>query len=228
MRCIEEYAYSYKNNYTYGGYKIRDLLNKYTLYFIPMSNPNGTQIANSSEKPLYVPKSFNNDSFKGNANAVNLNRNFPFHWYGATDGTNRNQTNYRGPSAGSEPETKAIMNLCNKNNFQFMLSMHILGGGIYWKDSANGTVTNDYKLATSLSNKCKYLLFENTTIESEYAGGLENWFRYAYNKPGFCIEMIPFNQYYLSDTYAGYNENFDKALDWTNTKYTFAEAMKVM
>ena len=228
MRVIEEYAATYKKNQKYGSYDIRSLLNKYTLYIVPMSNPDGTQIANTKDKPLYVPSSFENDSFKGNANAVNLNRNYPFHWEGATDGTDKNQTNYRGPSAASEPETKAIIKLCSNNNFRFMLSMHILGGGIYWRDRANGTIPNDSKLASALSKKCKYLLFENTTVESEYAGGLENWFRYAYNKPGFCIEMIPFSQYYLSDTYIGYNKYFEQAIDWANTKYTFAEAMRVM
>ncbi len=228
MRSIEEYADAYCNNKSYGGYNIRSLLDKYTLYLVPMSNPDGTQIANTSEKPLYVSPYFENDSYKGNANGVNLNRNFPFCWEGATDGLNKNQTNYRGPSAGSEPETKAIIDLCSKNNFQFMLSMHILGGGIYWRDAGNGTINNDYKLASGLSKKCGYLLFENTTVKSEYAGGLENWFRYKYKKPGFCIEMIPFRCYDLSETYKGYNTYFEKSIDWSNTKYTFAEAMRVM
>lgn len=228
MRVIEEYADAYKNNRKYGEYNIRTLLNKYTLYIVPMSNPDGTQIANTKDKPLYIPDYFKNDSFKGNANAVNLNRNFPYYWEGVTDGIYKNQTNYRGTSSASEPETKAIIKLCNNNKFQFLLDMHILGGGIYWRDEGNGNIPNDYKLASAISKKCGYLLFENTTIESGYAGGLENWFRYAYNKPGLCIEMIPFNQYYLSDTYKEYNKYFEQAVEWSKTKYTFAEAMKIM
>lgn len=227
MRTVEEYCSAYKSNQKYGGYDMRKLLGEYTLYIVPMCNPDGTQIANTAETPTKVFSGFSHDEFKCNARNVNLNRNFPFYWSSISDGKVIGTQNYRGISAGSEPETKVLMKLCEKNNFKWMFSMHTLGGGIYWRDSGNGVISGDYKLADELHNKCGYELFPTTTEKVDYGGGFENWFRYKYRKPGFCIEMIPFRCYYLSSSYRGYNKYFDKAIDWSKTRFTFAEAMSV-
>ena len=227
MRCIEEYAEAYVNNEPYGDYDVRQLLDEYTLYFIPMCNPDGTDIATSGEWPLVHLNDFNADSYKLNANGVNLNRNFPINWeeYFENSGLVLGDEVYPGKSAGSENETKAMIGLCEENDFLWLLDMHVLGNGIFWRDSYNGEIENDWVLASSLSQKCGYFLFENTTDSAEYSGGLENWFRYEYGRPSLCIEMIPYSQVYFSDSYSGYNSYFEEAVNWQETKYTYLEAM---
>lgn len=56
---------------------------------------------------------------------VDLNRNYPFNWNACngSSGSTRSQT-YRGPEAGSEPETKALMGLVRMIKPVFDISYH--------------------------------------------------------------------------------------------------------
>lgn len=226
MRSIEEYAQAYSSGGKYGGYDMKELLDTYTLYIVPMVNPDGTDISTAGNEPSVEITSLVKDSYKGNANGVNLNRNFPFEW-SAQPLKPVPSEQYRGSKAGSEPETQAIIKLCEENDFEWLLDMHIVGNGIYWRDSKNGVVDGDYAFTSALANKCGYRMFETTTSSPDYAGGLENWFRAEYKKPGLCIELIPSDKIGLSKDYIGFNRYFEEAVVWNKTKYTFAEAIKV-
>ena len=227
MRCIEEYAKAYYGSGYYGEYNVRDLLNKYTIYFIPMCNPDGTEISVNGADPSVYIKDLDKDEYKANANGVNLNRNFPFNWDAEYKNQSKDPSNpsFAGAYGASESETQAIINLCDNNDFEWLLDMHILGHGMYWRDSKNGVIPGDYELTKALADRCGYAMFENTTESDGYSGGLENWFRGAYNKPSICIEMIPYSQGIRSDTYIGYNSFFDDALVWNKTKYTYLAAL---
>ncbi len=226
MRCIEEYAAAYYLSGSYGDYDMKEILDRFTFYIVPMSNPDGTDISAGSEKTNVAIADLDRDSYKTNANGVNLNRNFPFNWENEYSNTTASVESdvYPGKSAGSEAETKAIMNLCEANEFEWLLDMHIVGSCIYWRDTKNKTIPNDLKLATRISQKCGYRLFGNTKNSDEYSGGLENWFRYQYQKPALCIELIPPLQAFLSKEYKGYHSFFDEAVVWSKTKYTYLEA----
>lgn len=230
MRCIEEFAEAYTKGEKYGEYDICQLLNEYTLYIVPMCNPDGTDIAVTDEIPLIPYKNFNSDSYKANANGVNLNRNFPFRWekeYG--DGKiKQGEETYPGPYGGSENETIAIMNLCSENHFSWLLDMHIVGNGIYWRDTTNGPIINDSYFANSIANRCGYQVFAVSSSTFGYSGGLENWFRYTYKNPALCIEMVPYSQSNRSTTYRGFNSYFEQAVNWSQSRYTYLEAMRCM
>lgn len=227
MLCLEEYAAYYTQNASYGGYNMRELLDRYTLYIVPMMNPDGTDIVTKFTDPLYNYTGSRME-FKSNANGVNLNRNFPFYWNQITDGgvstKYTDMQKYKGPSAGSEAETKAIMNLCSQNKFEWLFSMHLRGNCIYWRDTANGTVPNDWELTQKLTGKCGYWAVETSTETNDFGGGLENWFRGAYNRPGFCIELVPSNIPSPTDN-SSYHRDYVKATNWTKTKYTFVQGM---
>lgn len=225
MRCIEEYAQAYNSSSgMYGEYNIKELLNEYTLYIVPMINPDGMDISTSTNEPIVYISNLARDKYKCNANGVNLNRNFPFEWDKLMNKPIPSEE-YCGSSAASESETQAVIKLCEENEFEWLLDMHIVGNGIYWKDSKNGGIEGDYEFTRSLANRCGYMMFEVTTDSQSYAGGLENWFRYEYKKPGLCIELIPSSKAYITNTYIGYNKYFEEVLVWNKTKYTFAEAM---
>lgn len=228
MRCIEEMADAFTNGSMYGEYDIASLLNKYTLYIVPMINPDGTDISVAGEGTLFNFPNLKNDSYKLNANGVNLNRNFPFNWEQrfANQTTVPGDELYAGKYAASESETQAIIQLCSENSFNWLLDMHILGGGIYWRDAQNGTIPDDNYLTSAICARCALTQFPITNESAN--GGLENWFRYKYQRPGLCIELIPSNQSGGSSTYKGYNSYFENAVGWSYTKYIFAEAMRVM
>ena len=76
-----------------------------------------------------------------NENHVNLNRNFPVGW-GTTGSSDITSTEYRGPSAASEPETKALINVFKNYKPKFYVNTHTYGGPrIYYSSAASQIIT---------------------------------------------------------------------------------------
>jgi carboxypeptidase T len=117
--------------------QIRNLVDHTQLYFIPCLNPDGYEY-NRSTNPngggLWRKNRRRNSS---NSFGVDLNRNYPFKWGHNNSGSSPFTTSetYRGPSPGSEPETKAIMAFCKKHqfvladNYHTYTNVHILPWG---------------------------------------------------------------------------------------------------
>ena len=112
------------------GKKAKQLRRKRQLWFVPVVNPDGYQYTFDTER-LWRKNLRDND---GNgqitsADGVDLNRNYPERW-GYDDegsaGTTSDET-YRGPSPGSEPETKADMKLIKKIDPAMAVSYHSYG-----------------------------------------------------------------------------------------------------
>ncbi|MCX6639714.1 MAG: M14 family zinc carboxypeptidase [bacterium] len=105
------------------------LVNNRQLYFVPMVNPDGwlyNQQTNPGGGGMWRKnRRFNNPSY-----GVDCNRNFSYQWgydnFGSSP-TPSSET-YRGPSAGSEPETQAIMNFISAHNIKVSNSMHTFAG----------------------------------------------------------------------------------------------------
>ena len=102
------------------------------IWFIPMLNPDGhvyDGYAQYGTKKLWR-KNFrdNNDSgyFEPSIDGVDLNRNYTFMWgyddYGSSP--YMGDDTYRGPWAGSEPETQMVMNLHKVHDYIIGLSYH--------------------------------------------------------------------------------------------------------
>jgi g-D-glutamyl-meso-diaminopimelate peptidase len=195
MRIIEEYAAAYTQKTAYGNYsakQVQSLLNEFTIYFAPMCNPDGTDI--STDKGASNVSVANRSTWKSNANGVNLNRNFPFKWSLSSSSRGSNYTTYRGPSAGSEPETKALMALCRAYDFEHMVSCHIQGKTMFWADTVNGNIQGAKKLAESISALTGFSMRSPTAVANGgYAGGFENWFRAETGRPGICLEFATKN-----------------------------------
>lgn len=223
MRCVEEYAAAYYSKTgMYGDYDMVSMLDEYTLYIVPMMNPDGLDIVTNGKKTLY-DKSKKDENYKRNANGVNLNRNFPFEWNKVTDGSSTKYENYKGKSAGSEPETQAMMTLCETYDFEWMYSMHLYGNNVYWRDSKNGAVPGDEALVNKLGKVCGFVISPSTTDPNGYGGGFENWFRATYNRPGFCVELVPLDQNYRYEI--SRTKDFDKLTNWSKTRYAFIQGM---
>ena len=204
MRCIEEMCVAYESKSgTYAGYDIKKLLDRYTLYIVPLSNPDGLEIVSGRAEPevevSYLPMQYSGETatlgdYKGNANGVNLNKNFPLSWKKLdTKVYAPDAENYKGPSASSEPETKALIQLCRSHDFMWMTSIHVKGDCVYWSDARNPSVGKSAVIAEQLENLGFYPC-ETTKSVSGYGGGFENWFREEFKKPGFCLELVPVSQ----------------------------------
>jgi hypothetical protein len=105
------------------------LVNNREFYFIPVVNPDGfryNQQTNPGGGGMWRKnRRFNNPSY-----GVDCNRNFTYQWGYDNQGSSPTPSaeTYRGPSAGSEPETQAMMNFLNANECKTSLSLHSYSG----------------------------------------------------------------------------------------------------
>lgn len=93
--------------------ELQTILETTEIHWIPYVNPDGRYLAETSEK--FRRKNLNKEArgsneCQGDEFGVDLNRNFPFRW-GLNSGSSMQacMQTYRGESAGSEPETQAVV-----------------------------------------------------------------------------------------------------------------------
>ena len=110
---------------------VKSLLQTTELWFVPVANPDGYQYTFDPDHRLWRKNLRDND---GNgiittADGVDPNRNFPNHWGYDEEGSSSitSSETYRGPSAGSEPETKAMKGLLDRVPFRFQVNYHSNG-----------------------------------------------------------------------------------------------------
>jgi len=106
------------------------MLNTRQIYIIPTKNPDGLQYVEDNNygqgNPNYwwrKNRRFNNPSY-----GVDLNRNYTYMW-GHEPGCSHTPSSdtYCGPSAGSEPETQAMMTFVESRNITFAVGYHSYG-----------------------------------------------------------------------------------------------------
>ena len=110
--------------------EIKYLVDNTEMYFMPCVNPDG-YLWNQSTDPdgggLWRKNRYADEN--GDVKGVDLNRNYGFEWGVDDQGSspNANSDTYRGPSAFSEPETKAVRDFANQHQFQIALNYHTFG-----------------------------------------------------------------------------------------------------
>ncbi len=192
LKVTEDYCNAYQSpSGYYGTYDIYNLLNEYTLYFIPCANPDGLEIILSNDKPEKNVRVSQLSEYKANKKGVDLNRNFPIAWDYINNGVTAPADYYfKGYNSGSAKETQVLMNLCSENDFAFMISVHIKGNCIFWGDSYKTHNNWLYKaFAEDICNASGLLMTNPTKKAKDYGGGFENWFRHEFDRPGVCIEL---------------------------------------
>jgi hypothetical protein len=115
--------------------QIVDLLKTTELWFVWVANPDGYEYTHDVER-LWRKNLRNNDGNEEitTGDGVDPNRNYPSHWKYDNEGSSSqiSSETYRGPSAGSEPETQAIMGLAGRVNFKFVVNWHSVGSWILY------------------------------------------------------------------------------------------------
>ena len=102
--------------------QIQALVDGSELWFVPMVNPDGVQQV-WNVNSLWRKNRRNN----GGSYGVDLNRNYPFLWGLCGASTTASSDTYRGPSAGSEPETVTLRNLVARVRPEVYLDFHSYG-----------------------------------------------------------------------------------------------------
>lgn len=215
MNMIEYYA---QNSATF-----KAMLDNCCLYIVPMANPDGVCIAQSGaastsnvDTQNFIKAIGNTKSWKANAMGVDLNRNFDIGWANLTPRVSGPSfKDFKGVSAVSENESKALVALANERPYDAFISYHMQGNIIYYDEPGN-TDENSVRsttLAQTISNFTGYKLSNlkdavaNNTVQQ---GGFNDWVQIQFNKPGVTVELgsslPPNGQKYVNSIY---NKNKD-------------------
>ncbi|HXU97106.1 MAG TPA: M14 family zinc carboxypeptidase [Jiangellaceae bacterium] len=107
-----------------------DLVSNNELWFVLVANPDGYQYTFDYDR-LWRKNLRDNDGDNQITplDGVDPNRNYPEHWNFDDEGSASIFTDetYRGPAAGSEPETQAMMSLFDRIDFRFQVNYHSFG-----------------------------------------------------------------------------------------------------
>ena len=226
LKVIEDYCTAYSTTGFYGDYNIKNLLDTYTLYIIPCANPDGLEIIYSRDKAESYVNISTLSEYKANKNGVDLNRNFPVAWESINNGVTAPADYYfKGYESGDAKETQNLMRLCEENEFDFFISVHIKGNCIFWGDKHNTTLNSIYKnFANDIANATGLEVTNPTENPKDYGGGFENWFRHTYSRPGICIELTKVHNTILPCGNRNY-ANFENFVNYSQTSNAIAAAM---
>lgn len=166
--------------------KIKHYVNSNQIWIVPMLNVDGNQ------------KVWNGSSmWRKNTNyghGVDINRNYPYKW-GACRGSSSAKWSdtYRGPSAGSEPETQALMNLVKTIRPVFDISYHSYSEIVIYPMGCDGERTQTKEVVEPIGKKMGELInYEaGTAWELLYSvdGSDIDWMYNEYQVIPYVIEV---------------------------------------
>ena len=201
MNTVDKYLFAAGNGQSIDGYDIERLLEQVTVYVVPMLNPDGVNlvingIGSVRDQQAVEAMAMLKDTYaewKANINGVDLNRQYPCHWEEKKQSTQVPSSEmFKGFSAASEPEVKAMMQLCENNEFALAASFHSKGEIVYWADSGTvDSVSSAEDITDAVCGVSGYKKMEVSQDPAVYGAGFENWFRQQYSRPGLCIELTP-------------------------------------
>ena len=210
MKQIEELLKGMSNGTQYNGAAYSDILQDVRLHLIPMMNPDGVMIA------LYGFDAIGNETirnglyecwqsdillgkgdpdiaayyqrWKANARCVDLNRNFDCGWETTVGTTQPSCSRYKGESAASEPETKALVALKDAINCVGQIAYHSEGELVYWDYGSLGDLhVVDEQLADLVSGITGYKK-ESTISSNQETAGCSDYFILKCAIPSITIE----------------------------------------
>lgn len=202
LKFAEEYGAAYADDGALYGTNSRELFENYSLYMVPMVNPDGANLVNGVlpegeylEQTRRIASQYPSipypDGWKANINGVDLNLQFPAGWLQASEikaaqgFTSPAPRDYVGTAPISQPESRAMYDFTNANDFQLILAYHTQGEVIYWK-YLDYEPENSRRIADYFGRVSGYLV-EETPYASGYAG-YKDWFIEQFNLPGYTIE----------------------------------------
>ncbi len=106
--------------------ELANLINDREIWMIPVVNPDGYTYNEENDPNGGGMWRKNKRQINNQIMGVDLNRNWPYMWGYDNEGSSPNPsaTTYRGVTAGSEPETQAMMDFINAHEFKIIINYH--------------------------------------------------------------------------------------------------------
>lgn len=199
LEMIDAYSYAYVNGQSYRGYDVQQLLNKTSIWFVPMMNPDGVTLvqgglAAARDEAAILRLNENNRNvsrWKANIRGVDLNRNFDGGWKQKETAVAPLYKNFKGYSVFSEAESQALRTFIEAHRFQSYISWHASGQIIYWShNQAAEESKRDRALAQRIANVTGYSLVPPQ--KGCCSGASTDWFIQTYRLPALTMEIAPY------------------------------------
>lgn len=204
MKQIEYYA-SHPRKME-GCRRITDILEEIAIHYIPMANPDGVAISQFGTDQVCnqgLRRNLENihegktARWKANARGVDLNRNFPYHFYVSG---NAGEEGYSGAEAVSERESKALFQriafLEEMRGLQGAVHYHAMGNEIFGECRKDAEAYEKTRLMSVLAQKITGYLaaepdFEEDCGEDAHSnnGNLREQMLYGNKIPGITVEI---------------------------------------
>lgn len=203
LRFAEQMMQQYVTGETVEGVYPRLLFEEFSLYLVPMVNPDGVDLVNGAlasgeyfNQARRIGQQYPQISFpsgwKANIEGVDLNLQFPAGWENARQ--IKYAQGYTGPAPRDfvglapliAPESRAMYDFTVEHDFELILAYHTQGEVIYWK-YLDYEPEDSRRIAEYFGSVSGYLV-EQTPAASGYAG-YKDWFIQSYNRPGYTIEV---------------------------------------
>lgn len=202
MQFVQSFARAKTKNAALGGFDVRVLCSRASVYVVPMLNPDGVRLAaaglpnrldiKTKQYLLRINKSSDFSRWQANANGIDLNHNYDAMWrkskeleaeYGIYS---PGPTRFSGRFPESEPESRALAEFTRKQNFLLTISFHSQGKVIY-HGFMGKEPPNSLRIAKAFTKISPYQL-DNTEGIASY-GGYKDWFVDKFNRPGYTVEV---------------------------------------
>ncbi|MCC6277657.1 MAG: hypothetical protein IT289_07065 [Oligoflexia bacterium] len=130
---------------------LQDVLNRWDFWFIPMLNPDGSQIVFTSNSMWR--KNARSDE-RNSIHGVDVNRNYTFKWRACNgSSTSKWSETYSGAAAASEPETQALVQLAEKERPSVYLSYHSFSELVLYPYGCSGSFPAERLMVESLAKE---------------------------------------------------------------------------
>ncbi|MDO5389644.1 MAG: M14 family zinc carboxypeptidase [Eubacteriales bacterium] len=211
LKMIEEYANAYTERKLLADrYDVWQILQNYSIFWIPVVNPDGYSIALQGFQVIRNPKlrqalrirRLDYRNWKCNARGIDINRNFPCKSY-------IKRFYYDAPA--SERETQALIRVFRSCPSVGYVDFHSRGKMIYYYRSALSGVYNrqNYYLARRLQEVSNYRLGQREEeFSADYSGGNSvHYYSEVIGGPAITVETVeenakfPLKEEYQTDAY---------------------------
>ncbi len=171
------------------------------LTVIPMMNPDGVEISangvftagKNSEivSECLVKAGMSHKKWQANGRGVDINHNFDAGFFAVKENerslgiTAPAPTRFGGEYPESERETKALCELCRRENFDIAVALHTQGREIYY--DFGDTPKESLKLAQDMAELSGYQVSRPSGIA--VGGGFKDWFIEKFHRPAFTFEI---------------------------------------
>ena len=159
------------------------------IWIVPIANPDGYIYSWQSDRSWRKNRRKNNDGSFG----VDLNRNFLYQWGEGDSSNNTLDETYHGPTAASEPETKALQQFIDNHNLLAVVDIHAYDQSLSYPATSLRAKSIAKKMGELIQSVHQKNYSVNGYTLPMFGGGLIDYANGVHNIDSYVLELRPNN-----------------------------------